>query len=369
MKIENKIEKCLCVCALLGSWELCFHDVAKALGCPAAASFRAQCPRATAVVEAAHAHVASGQAFPWVQCFGQPQPKRQAAYAERVAESKHRELLAELSEEDRVDVRSAGGSGAGHFLLPPDQPDHVICDDHLVVAFRRRLRCPWAAGIPAPAQPPHCNHRNSTSGACCGAVLDARDFHAATCNTGGGVEHGHNRIRDWLASWLGEQLGQAVPTETYVPGWDRQSGALDADGNPRVEHARLDLSFVDGEGRRAYVDVAVTSAGTTSAEARRKRAATDGAAAADTVRAKRSRYPAAQLPNNPLTPFVVEALGRLSPEAEGFLRAHAPEDKAVRSLVLRRAKQALSVHVQVRLAELLLSAEPGRRLGAAAPGA
>ena len=37
--------------------------------------------------------------------------------------------------------------------------------------------------------------------------------------------------------------------------------------------------------------------------------------------------------------------------------------------VLRRAKQALSVHVQVRLAELLLSAEPGRRLGAAAPGA
>ena len=117
------------------------------------------------------------------------------------------------------------------------------------------------------------------------------------------------------------------------------------------------------------MDVAVTSAGTTSAEARRKRAATDGAAAADTVRAKRSRYPAAQLPNNPLTPFVVEALGRLSPEAEGFLRAHAPEDKAVRSLVLRRAKQTLSVHVQVRLAELLLSAEPGRRLGAAAPGA
>ena len=84
---------------------------------------------------------------------------------------------------------------------------------------------------------------------------------------------------------------------------------------------------------------------------------------------KRYRYPAAKLPNSPLTPFVVEALGRLSPEAEGFLRAHAPEDKAERSLVLRRAKQSLSVLVQERLAELLLSAEPGRRLGVPAAAA
>ena len=48
---------------------------------------------------------------------------------------------------------------------------------------------------------------------------------------------------------------------------------------------------------------------------------------------------------------------------------HAPEDPAERSLVLRRAKQSLSVLVQERLAELLLSAEPGRRLGAAAVAA
>ena len=80
------------------------------------------------------------------------------------------------------------------------------------------------------------------------------------------------------------------------------------------------------------------------------------------VRTKRARYPAAKLPNNPMTPFVVEALGRLSPEAEGFLRAHAPADKAARSLVMRRTKQALSVLVQERLAELLLSAEAGRRV-------
>ena len=69
---------------------------------------------------------------------------------------------------------------------------------------------------------------------------------------------------------------------------------------------------------------------------------------------------AAALP--PLLPLLDDAFFDLSlvPEAEGLLRAHAPEDKAERSLVLRRAKQSLSVLVQVRMAELLLSAEPGR---------
>ena len=66
-------------------------------------------------------------------------------------------------------------------------------------------------------------------------------------------------------------------------------------------------------------------------------------------------------------PFVVEALGRLSTDAEDLLRALAPVDtsKQTRSVVLRRAKQSLSVVIQTRLADLLLSAERSR--GAAAP--
>ena len=43
-----------------------------------------------------------------------------------------------------------------------------------------------------------------------------------------------------------------------------------------------------------------------------------------------------------------------------MLNSVAPEDKALRSVVLRRAKQTLSVLIQTRLAELLLSAEPSR---------
>ena len=84
------------------------------------------------------------------------------------------------------------------------------------------------------------------------------------------------------------------------------------------------------------------------------------------VRSKRSNYPAAKSPATSMVPFVVETLGRLSPEAHGLLGAVAPADKKVRSQVLRTAKQTLSVLVQTGLAELLLSAEPGRGLTAPA---
>ena len=133
----------------------------------------------------------------------------------------------------------------------------------------------------------------------------------------------------------------------------------------KVERAKLDVAFLDGEGRRAYADVAVT----TSAANLAKRASTDGAAAAVMVRTKRFKYPAAKSPATPTVPFVVEALGRLSPEAQGLLAAVAPADKKVRSQVLRTAKQTLSVLVQTGLAELLLSAEPGRGLTAPAAAA
>ena len=137
----------------------------------------------------------------------------------------------------------------------------------------------------------------------------------------------------------------------------------------KVERAKLDVTFLDGEGRRAYADVAVTSAATTSADNLARRARTDGSAASDMVRTKRSKYPAAKSPATPMVPFVVETLGRLSPEAHGLLGAVAPADKKVRSQVLRTAKQTLSVLVQTGLAELLLSAEPGRGLTAPAAAA
>ena len=208
--------------------------------------------------------------------------------------------------------------------------------------------------------------------------MDARDLHAATCDIGGGVVQGHNAIRDWLAEWLERMTGRKTGTEAFVPAWDKPLfdaqgqpvWEVDAQGQPvldaqgrrvqKVQKARLDVTYIDGDGRRCYVDVAVTSAATTAAAALAARAGTDGAAAADTARSKRTKYPPAKSPHTPLVPFVVEALGRLSPEAHGLLGAAAPEDKQVRSQVLRTAKQTLSVLVQTGLAEQLLSAAAGR---------
>jgi len=142
-----------------------------------------------------------------------------------------------------------------------------------------------------------------------------------------------------------------------------------ASGEPctKIKHARLDVAFVDSEGRRSYIDVAVACASTESATDRARRAAKDGTAAADAVRGKHSRYKAEKSPATPLVPFVFEALGRVSPEAHALLRSLAPVDLANRSRVLRHALQSISVLVQTRLAEQLLSAESGRCMRVAPP--
>ena len=137
-----------------------------------------------------------------------------------------------------------------------------------------------------------------------------------------------------------------------MPQWDRQKD----DGS--TEHARLDVVFSDTGGVRTYVDVAVVSASSDSPNLVENRARTDGCAAATAVTGKRNRYKPAAYPGASLVPFVVEALGRPSDEAASLLQALAPKDGS-RSQVLGAAYQSLSVVVQTRLAELLLSSKAG----------
>ena len=109
------------------------------------------------------------------------------------------------------------------------------------------------------------------------------------------------------------------------------------------------------QGRRVYIDVAITNAVTNDVHRLRARAARDGAAAADKEDRKRLRYPGPDL-----TPFVVEALGRVGPCADALLRSMAPTDATERSRVLGAARQSLSALVQMGNAELVLSAAQGR---------
>ena len=283
-----------------------------------------------------------------------------------------------LPEADQVDLRSAGGPGAAGWLLAPVDARHRMPDDHFVVALRRRLRFAHPAVASVSGSPSHCQHRRP-DGSVCGDLLDSRGHHGATCEIGGGVEFGHDAIRDWLAAWIEEVSGSRPGTEQWVSAWDTEVQAKDAQGRPRVDaqgtpimtvrHAKLDVAFVDRESRRCYIDVVVTAASSSSAELRAARAAESGAAARDAVRAKRAKYRAEKNPTCPLVPFAIESLGRLSDEALGLIRSVVPPAEAIgqgaRSRAIRHAQQSLSVLVQVRLSPALrplLSCSSVRRL-------
>ena len=62
-------------------------------------------------------------------------------------------------------------------------------------------------------------------------------------------------------------------------------------------------------------------------------------------------------PTEDLVPFILESFGRPSTRAVNFLRQFAPTEPGARSRELRRAYRELSCLTQLRLAELLRSAE------------
>ena len=176
--------------------------------------------------------------------------------------------------------------------------------------------------------------------------MDSRGHHGETCNTGGKVDKRHNTIRDWLQKLIQDTTGRTALTEQNVPHWDK----VDPERGV-VEHAILDVSTTDANGRRVYLDVTVPDAATTNAEWKRRRACKDGVAAARAEDTKRLRYPGPGL-----VPFAVEALGRPGDSAKAFMRSLAPVDPAERAVFLGSAWQTLSVLVQTGNAELLLSA-------------
>jgi hypothetical protein len=270
----------------------------------------------------------------WAGCFDSGRARKQRLYGSAVQGSVRKKLLAQLGVDDRIDLRSAGSRG-GAFLLPPSHPTHLMPDDHFVVAMRLRLRVPNPGhlGQQPAGQAQQCGHRYVQTQHQCQGVLDRRGLHGLVCNVGGGVEHRHNHIRDWLADTIGVLTGHAATTEQYVPKWDRE---VLVNGATAIEHVRLDVVFTNHHGQRVYLDVVVPTAGATNPEMARSRAERDGAAAARAADGKRVRYPGPDL-----VPFAVEALGRPGKDAVSFLRSLAPADPEQRSVVLGSAWQAL----------------------------
>ena len=112
--------------AYVGSWEQCLSAVASSCGVTTAADLFAQAPRTIGPLFEAQANLQQqgvGANADWESRMAHPRRRRQREWSQEVQDTMHGRLLAELPELDRADPRSAGGPGAGAFLLcPPKMP-------------------------------------------------------------------------------------------------------------------------------------------------------------------------------------------------------------------------------------------------------
>ena len=110
--------------AFLGSWELCLHDVASAVGLSSAEVVRARLPALVADITAAETALRAVDvncSFDWESCHAQSHPKGQKRIVLSVHKAIHKWLAPLLPTDDGqgATLQSCGGKGAGSFLLPP----------------------------------------------------------------------------------------------------------------------------------------------------------------------------------------------------------------------------------------------------------
>ena len=276
--------------AFLGSWAQVFQDVARVLGVASVEGFRSRCPDIFLAFQAAEAALRAQGALEdapldWGAWLGSPAAKRQGAWSKARSAASRAHLLATLDEDGRLALRGTGGPGAGSWLLPRQEGDAAIPDDHYRVSLRMRLHMdictPWPAGAV-------CQHRRA-DGSICGAVLDSQGWRARQCGVGCSRTARHDSLRDWHGRRHRELTGHAVATKQRVPAWDRVD-AVSGD----LEEARLDLATRDAvAGTPVFVDWSVTCEYSAYEPRRRARSNKDGLAAAQQVAVKRARYPPA----------------------------------------------------------------------------
>jgi len=338
--------------AFLGSWALVLKDVTGLLGASSWGGFTDQCPALATDIARAEAGLlrdAGGclQPVDWVALLAEPRAKLQTFLSAKLQEHRANALRTSLGQDDQVDLRSAGGPGAGGFLEAPvlfeDSVPKLMPDKHFQVNLADRLRLPVC--------PPHasCQHRRR-DGTLCGQPLDSRGRHAKKCEVGPTREARHNGIRDFTAEFHPKVSGYVAVTEQRVTAWDRV--------NPRtgiLEEARLDVATRDAAGgHKIFVDACVTCAHSGYQPSQRARAHKDGVAAAAAVRGKRSRYPPS---GGELVPLVFEAGGRPADETVAFVRSWASgADDTDRARIIRFAWQQYSNVLQSGNAEMILSA-------------
>ena len=169
--------------AFLGSWALALKDVAKSLGVNSWEGFRSRCgPLASTIADAETKLLADSggnlQPVDWIGLLSEPKAKLQSFLSAGLQKQRLSVLRDSLSEDDQVDLRTAGGPGAGGFCEVPvlfeDEQPKTMPNQHFIISLKDRLRlsvCPPGAT---------CQHRRR-NGTLCGQPLDQWGKHALKC--------------------------------------------------------------------------------------------------------------------------------------------------------------------------------------------
>ena len=231
--------------AYVASWEQCLAEVGVAARCNSAQHLFDSAPSTTSNLQEAEAGLRrqgalTGMGIRWEQRFSTAMPKKQKEWAKEVHKVAHESLLAALAEEDRSELRSAGGVGAGAFLLPPTTTEHLMPDTYFFIAFRNRLRVDHLAAVHGK----RCEHRSKQTTDCVEIhLIAAAGTHASAklvVESGGGT----------TISVIGSRSGSPKPrVELHSPSSSCRSGTAE-------------IVKENWCGRRVYLDVAVTDPGT-----------------------------------------------------------------------------------------------------------
>ena len=220
-------------------------------------------------------------------------------------------------------ILSAGGPGAGAFLLPPTQPSHHMNNKQFNTAVRLRLHLPTL-----PTTCTHCKHKNANQS--CTAQQDPQGTHAICCKLGGHVVRRHDSIRDALADIITNLTGLTPHKEVIIP-----------HAAPNRENPRLDIVTTNENGSHTYIDVSIATATLPATIQHHNSHKSIPAAATLRANEKRRSYPGI-----PCTPFVLEAHGRADEAALHFIRTIAPKCPQTRSTTILSVWQTLSATLQ-----------------------
>ena len=243
------------------------------------------------------------------------------------------EMMADaaLTDSVRAVILSSGGPGAGAWLLPPSQPQHILVDEHFAIAVKLRM------GLPLPTGGGCCRRRGG-DGRVCGAPLDSSGKHAISCMCGGLTVQKHNSLSKNLSGHMERSNNvDNVRREQLIP-----------EAAPHLVAPRMDICATDASGSAIHVDLTVASPLCSSA-LRAGSSYKPGVAADVLARHKITKYRLAKL-----TPFAIETFGRLSDSASDFVRVLAPADSS-RSRTISAMHQDLATILQRFNAEMVLT--------------